>query len=68
MAEPVLDAIPPTPGWNAEWSFPQSPEAEEDPGLVILMVYENHLNLVALEEALAAWRDELAGLADIAAA
>jgi hypothetical protein len=59
MAEPNLDAIPPTTRWNAEWSFSQIPEPEEDPDLVILMVYENYLNLVALEEALTAWREAL---------
>jgi hypothetical protein len=66
MAEAVLDALPPTPRCSAEWSHSHLPEPEQDPDLVILLMYENHMNLVALEEALEARREELSWAGDVA--
>jgi hypothetical protein len=66
MAEQDLDALRPTPRWSAEWSLSHLPEPEEDPYLVILLMYENYMNLVALEEALAARREEVPWLGHVA--
>lgn len=47
----------PAPAWSAEWSMMN--EEGQDLGLVASYLFEDYLNLLALEEALASRRDDL---------
>ncbi len=51
-----------SPAWSAEWSMMN--EEGQDLGLVAGFLFEDYLNLLALEEALASRREDLAWLAD----
>ena len=57
MDAPTVEPSPSGSRWSAEWTHAH--QEETDPELVVLLVYEDHLNLLALEEALAARRNEL---------
>jgi len=59
-AAPSLDR--PAPAWSAEWSMVN--EEGQDLALVAGFLFEDYLNLLALEEALASRRDDLGWMAD----
>lgn len=48
--------------WSAEWSMMN--EEGQDLGLVAGFLFEDYLNLLALEEALASRREDLGWMAD----
>ena len=61
-AAPSLDR--PAPAWSAEWSMFN--EEGQDLELVAGLLFEDYRNLLALEEALSARREDLDWLADAA--
>ena len=65
-ASPALERPNPpawnSPAWSAEWSMMN--EEGQDLALVAGFLFEDYLNLLALEEALASRRDDLGWMAD----